>query len=87
MAGGYHLTDIEKGKLGESSKILEEVMELIDAEQQAVKIMALVELSDLVGAIEAYLENHHPGTTLDDLKKMSQVTKRAFQVGERVSDA
>lgn len=43
----------------------------------------LGELSDLVGAVEAYLAKHHPGTTLDDLKKMSDVTHRAFQSGRR----
>jgi len=83
MAGGYHLTDIKKGVLGESSKILEEALELIDAEQQACKIMSLVELSDLIGAIEKYLEKYFPDISIDDLKKMSSITRRAFELGER----
>jgi len=80
---GYHLVAIDKGQLGELSKIQEELHEAVDAEAQGVKLMVLVELSDLVGAVEAYLAKHHPSTTLDDLKKMSAVTHRAFQSGRR----
>lgn len=80
---GYHITEIKKGINGESSKLLEEVMELIDAEQQECRIMALVELSDLVGAIELYLEKHHPDMTIEDLKKMASITRRAFETGGR----
>lgn len=79
----YHLTEIEKGVLGTSSKIREEYEELVDAETQGIKIMALVELSDLVGAIEAYLKTNYPGITLVDLAKMSAATSRAFADGSR----
>lgn len=80
---GYHLTSIEKGVIGESSKLLEEVRELIDAEQQDCKLMALLELADLVGAIELYLTNHAPSFSLNDLIKMSTITRRAFENGHR----
>ena len=80
---GYHLTFIPKGEIGESSKLLEEVLELQDAEQQEAKIMALVELSDLIGAIALYLEKHHPSTDIDDLIVMSRITRRAFENGRR----
>lgn len=80
---GYHITEIKKGEIGESSKILEEVHELQDAEIQNCKIMALVELSDLIGAIQLYLEKHHPDTSLEDLVKMSFITRRAFESGSR----
>jgi hypothetical protein len=80
---GYHLKKIKKGEVGEVSKIVEEVQELEDSLDQNCKIMALVELSDLYGAMEAYLERHHPGTTMDDLKNMSAITKRAFRDGSR----
>lgn len=80
---GYHMHEIPKGKVGESSKILEEVLELQDAESQQAGIMALVELSDLVGAIEHYLEHHHPDKTLDDLITMAHITRRAFDNGRR----
>jgi hypothetical protein len=80
---GYHLTDIKKGKLGEISKIYEELLELQDAEQQGCKVMALVELSDLVGAVKHYLEKNHPGIALHDLEIMAEITKRAFDNGRR----
>lgn len=80
---GYHRRKIKKGVLGEVSKIQEELDELKDAEEQGVTIMALVELSDLVGAVQAYLEAKHPSVTLDDLREMSGVTRRAFRNGRR----
>ena len=81
---GYHLDSIEKGVNGELSKIQEELDELKDAEKQGVTVMQLVELSDLIGSIELYLEKHFPYVTLEDLIKMKDVTKRAFINGKRV---
>lgn len=81
---GYHINPIEKGELGEISKIQEEVDELRDAHEQQSKIMELVELSDLVGAIRLYLGKHHPDTTLQDLIIMADITARAFANGRRV---
>lgn len=78
---GYHLTDIPKGKIGTISKIEEELNELKDAEKQSSKIMKMVELSDLYGAIEEYAITQ--GLTMDDLKKFSNITKRAFKNGRR----
>lgn len=83
MSGGYHLTKIKKGKYGNISKIQEELDELKDAKEQGSSIMELVELSDLVGAIEGYLEENHPNTSLNDLIIMNKITKRAFGVGDR----
>jgi len=80
---GYHLTEIPRGLFGDSSKILEEALELKDAELQGAKIMALIELSDLYGAMQGYLEKHHPNTTMEDLAKMSAITQRAFKNGHR----
>lgn len=80
---GYHITKIEKGEVGESSKILEEVFELMDAEKQNCKIMAQVELSDLIGAIDLYLKKHYPDISLEDLIVMSKITQRAFINGHR----
>ena len=82
---GYHLSEIPKGTIGESSKLVEEVLELQDAETQNAKIMALVELSDLVGATEHYLEAHHPTITIEDLIIMSRITRRAFENGRRTA--
>lgn len=80
---GYHKEKIAKGLYGESSKILEEVFELIDAEEQNAKIMALNELSDIIGAVRGYLIQHHPQYTLDDLIKMADLTTSAFLDGDR----
>lgn len=80
---GYHVHEIPRGVLGESSKILEEVLELQDAESQNASIMALVELSDMIGAVEHYLKAHHPSVTLEDLIIMSRITQRAFRNGRR----
>lgn len=80
---GYHMHPIERGELGELSKIQEELDEVKDAAWQGVRVMELVELSDMIGATRRYLERHHPGTTLDDLIRMSDVTRRAFENGHR----
>lgn len=80
---GYHKREIAKREFGTLGKITEELEELADAKEQGVKIMELVELSDLIGAIEGYLENNHPGISLQDLIAMSEVTKRAFKNGRR----
>lgn len=79
---GYHLKEIPKGKLGDFSKIEEEFLEFKDAHEQKVAIMELIELSDLYGAIESYLENNF-GLSIKDLEKFSEITKRAFKNGHR----
>jgi hypothetical protein len=81
MENGYHLTKIPKGILGSLSKIEEELNELKDAELQKSKVMIMVELSDLYGAIEEYCLTH--SLTMEDLKIFSDITKRAFKNGRR----
>jgi len=83
MSGGYHLTEIPKGTFGESSKILEEVLELRDSEAQGCRLMALMELADVVGAVTGYLRKYYPGMTWGDLYCMAEITERAFQTGDR----
>jgi hypothetical protein len=78
---GYHLSDIPKGELGTSSKIEEELNELKDAEKQNSKIMMMIELSDLYGALEEYCIR--VGLSINDLKTFSDITKRAFRNGKR----
>lgn len=53
---GYHIRKINKGVLGEISKIQEEYEEVLDAIEQGSVIMELIEISDLYGAFEAYTE-------------------------------
>jgi len=79
---GYHIREIKKGKFGDFSKVQEEWEELLDACEQNAKILELIELSDLYGAIEGYL-NIKYGMTMDDIKKMSDMTSSAFKEGKR----
>lgn len=79
----YHIKDIEKGVNGSLSKIREELDECFDAEEQGNKIMVLVELSDIIGAVELYLENNFSEMTIQDLIIMKDATKRAFNSGAR----
>ena len=81
---GYHIAEIKKGKFGDISKLQEELDELKDCEDQQNKIMALVELSDLYGAIKGYLVKHIPSMTMEDLRIMSEATERAFKDGTRI---
>jgi len=81
---GYHLTEIPRGTYGEISKILEEAAELKDAMEQGNKVMAIIELSDLMGAIDGYMEKYYGDKlTIDNLLTMSETTKRAFKSGHR----
>ncbi|MBV9125625.1 MAG: hypothetical protein JO112_19930 [Planctomycetes bacterium] len=83
---GYHKREIVRGVYGEVSKIFEEVEEFRDSLAQGNPVMALVELSDLLGAVEGWLEQYHPNVSLNELCKMKDATKRAFQDGTRKSD-
>ena len=79
---GYHLKKIKKGEFGKISKVKEEAQEYQDAIEQGCKIMAELELADIYGALEAVAETH--GLKMKDLKKMSELTKRAFESGCRI---
>jgi len=81
---GYHVAEITRGEYGELSKVLEEAEELKDAMEQGQKLMCLIELSDMLGAIEGYLEKHYAGKiTMTDLFNMSNATRNAFESGYR----
>ena len=80
---GYHKREIQKGVLGDFSKIKEEFDELSDAFEQGDKILQLCELTDLVGAIESYVESKF-NLTLEDLIVFSNKTKSAFKEKKRV---
>lgn len=82
--GGYHTQTIHRGKLGELSKVQEELSEAIDAWSQNNKIMTLIELSDMIGAIRNFLKcqyGEHIG--INDLEIMANATERAFKNGDR----
>lgn len=78
---GYHKKEIQKGVLGEFSKIKEEFEELNDAQEQGDKILQICELTDLVGAIEEYIKKWN--ITIDDLVQFSNKTKSAFKERKR----
>jgi phosphoribosyl-ATP pyrophosphohydrolase len=78
---GYHNKAIEKSEYGTFKKIREEFLELEDATEQNNKILAINELSDLIGAIEGYANSL--SISLDDLIQMKELTKRAFENGVR----
>lgn len=81
----YHINEIPRGEYGEVSKIVEEVLELQDAEEQGAKLMAINELADIIGAVEGYLIKHHPSFKLEDLLIMKDLTAKAFKSGHRTS--
>lgn len=78
---GYHKCEIEKGELSSPSKIREEFEEYMDAINQKNPIMAILELSDLLGAIESYAAKFN--LTMNDLLVMTRATQNAFQTGRR----
>jgi len=80
---GYHLREIPRGVVGEASKVLEEALEFSDACEQGCDVMGLVELSDLVGSVKAWLASRHPTVKLADLERMADITARAFRNGHR----
>lgn len=82
----YHITNIPKGVLNEFSKIQEEFLECQDAFNQNNPVMTLLELSDLIGAIEAFSITHY-NVSLEDLIKMKNTTESAFKDGTRVSSS
>lgn len=69
----FHRRDIKRGKYGELSKVLEEVEEAIDAEEQDHRLMLLIELSDIVGAIEGVLKKKNYNHTIEDLIKFARL--------------
>ena len=81
---GYHIDEIPRGEFGEVSKIREELLELEDAIKQNNTIMALIELSDMIGAIEGFVLKN-TSLTLSDLIIMKDATKKAFEDGTRNS--
>lgn len=79
---GYHIKEITKGHIGEFSKIAEEYAELADAYFQNNDILMLVELSDLVGAIDLFVKRNY-NLTIMDVVAFSNLTQSAFQDGSR----
>jgi len=79
---GYHTKPIKKGEMGAFSKVEEEIEELLDAAKQGVHSLIICEMSDLIGAIEAFAEKRY-NLSLYDLIKFKDLTKKAFENGTR----
>lgn len=60
----WHQTEISKGVFGELSKVAEELAELADTIEQGQPVMTLIELSDIVGAVDGVLARH--GSSVED---------------------
>lgn len=80
----YHKLKIHKHAVGSPYKIQEEFLEYIDAIATGNNVMAVQELSDLYGCIEAEIAKF--GMTVGELKIMSDLTKQVFNSGTRKSE-
>lgn len=77
---GFHTREIKRGIYGELSKIEEELHEAIDALEQGQELMLLIELSDMIGAIEGISKKY--GFTIEQLLKFSRLrSKVAIEEG------
>lgn len=80
---GYHEDfNIPKSVFGSFEKVLEEVWEIRDAVYQDNNLLICCEMADLIGAIDEYSSSNF-GLGIEDLRKMAQLTKRAFEAGSR----
>jgi hypothetical protein len=69
----FHEREIPRGKYGEVSKILEEVYEALDSDERNHRLMLLIELSDIVGAVEGVLLHKKFGHSVEDLIKFARL--------------
>lgn len=76
---GYHTIFIEKGEYGEFSKVKEEFDELKDAfENRKSNVLAICELSDLYGAMEAFAEKTLH-ISMSEVVKFAELTKEVYK--------
>lgn len=79
----YHQKDIPKAKFGTMQKIEEEFLELYDAHYQKNKILELVELADLYGAIKGYVNKNYKNISFKQIINFAKLTEKAFTSGKR----
>ena len=70
----FHKAIIQKGIYGELSKIKEELDEAFDAESQNQDLMLLIELSDIIGAVEGVSKKY--GFTIEQLMKFAKLRSK-----------
>lgn len=78
---GYHLREIPRSPHGTVGKVVEEALELADAQNQEVRIMSLCECADVVSALRGYLRANNENW--EQVLKMSEITDRVFACGDR----
>lgn len=80
---GYHLREFVKSAHGSPGKIVEEALELFEATEQGIRIMALHECADVISAVKGFVKEEFPGIDFSEILSMSSVTDRAFASGKR----
>ena len=70
----FHKKNITKGIYGELSKIQEELDEAFEAQEQNQELMLLIELSDIIGAVEGVSKKY--GFTIEQLLQFSRLRSR-----------
>lgn len=80
----FHQVAIEKGEYGKLSKIKEELDEAIDAQNQGNDLMLLIELSDIVGAVEGVSKQY--GFTIEQLLTFARLRSEVaiFEEKEKI---
>jgi hypothetical protein len=68
---GFHVSKIKKGVYGELSKIQEELDEAVDASLRGHDLMLIIELSDIIGAVEGVSLKY--GFTVEQLLKFARL--------------
>lgn len=80
---GYHLREFVKSVHGSPEKIVEEALELLEAAEQGIRVMALHECADVISAVRGYMKREFPGIDFSEILAMSSATDRAFNSGKR----
>lgn len=83
---GFHQKEIKKGVYGELSKIEEELQEAYDALEQGQDLMLLIELADMIGAIEGVSKKY--GFTIEQLTKFARLRSKVAieELGDDLCD-
>lgn len=80
---GYHMRAIPRSAHGTAGKVVEEALELADADEQGITLMSLQECADVISAVRGYVRNSGYGVSFEDVLLMSAITERAFASGRR----
>lgn len=81
----YHKKPILKGDYGKSSKIIEEVREYEEAVRENATLVALCELADIKGAVDALIEKFLREHVISKqaIERFSRQTRESFSIGKR----